>query len=225
MLMNTGDKIIESKSGMLTTIAWSIDNKVSYALEGSVFIAGAAVNWLKNGLKIIRDAKETEAAAESISGNDGVYFVPAFAGLGAPYWKMHARGIITGLTQGVTENHLIRATLEALAYQSKDVICAMVKDSEITLKELNVDGGVTANNFLMQFQADILNTDVLRPKITETTALGAAYLSALAVGFWTLDELVSKRKIAKKYSPKMEEKQREELYSGWKKAIKMCMTE
>ncbi len=223
MLMNTGAKPVNSKSGLLTTIAWGINGKVTYALEGSVFIAGAAVKWLRDGIKIINSAADTENMIKKTSSNEGVYFVPAFAGLGAPYWDMDARGLISGLTQGVTENHLVRATLEALAYQTKDILDAMSKDSGIDLKELNVDGGATVNNFLMQFQSDILNKEVIRPEIVETTAAGAAFLAGMATGFWTEENLMSKRKIDRIFIPEMKDIERKKLYDGWKLAVNRCM--
>lgn len=219
MLMNTGNKIVESEAGLLTTIAWGIDNKIEYALEGSAFITGAAIKWLRDALKIIKNAAETEKIAQEIEDNHGVYVVPAFSGLGAPYWDMYARGAIFGLTQGVTDKHIVRATLESIAYQSKDVLEAMIKDSGIELKNLFVDGGACANDFLMQFQANLLNTKVIRYKKIETTALGVAYLAGIAVGFWKKEELKQKKVIDKIFSPKMKTEQREKLYSGWKKAI------
>lgn len=219
MLMNTGERIIESTSGLLTTIAWGINGKVEYALEGSVFIAGAAIKWLRDGLKIIETAQDSEKIAEDTGDNCGVYFVPAFAGLGAPYWDMNARGMIIGLTQGVNDAHIVRATLESLAFQTKDLIAAMEKDSGIELKSLNVDGGACANNFIMQFQSDILNADVIRPEIIETTALGAAYLAAIAVGFWERSEISEKREINKIFHPKMTFEKRNELYSNWCNAV------
>lgn len=223
MLMNTADKPVESKSGLLTTIAWGLNGKITYALEGSVFIAGAAVKWLCDGIKIINSAVDTEDMVKKTSSNEGVYFVPAFVGLGAPYWDMNARGIITGLTQGVTENHFVRASLEALAYQTKDILNAMSSDSGIELKELNVDGGASGNDFLMQFQSDILNKEVIRPEVTETTAAGAAFLAGLATGFWTDKDLLLKRKVDKEFTPNMNEPERIELYKGWKLAVKKCM--
>ena len=219
MLLNTGNKIINSNSGLLTTIAWGINNKVEYALEGSVFIAGAAIKWLRDGLKLIKSANETEKIASNINDTEEVYVVPAFSGLGAPYWDMDARGAILGLTQGVTDKHIVRATLESLAYQSMDVIRAMQEDSGIKLKSLNVDGGASANNFLMQFQADILNANVVRPENIETTALGVAYLAGLAVKFWTREDIIEKRKVENEFVPNMNEKQRTKLYSGWLKAV------
>ena len=223
MLMNTGDKIIESKSGLITTIAWGIDGKIKYALEGSVFIAGAAIKWLRDALKIITTASETEKIAYEIEDTEEVYVVPAFSGLGAPYWDMYARGAILGLTQGVTDKHIVRSTLESLAYQTMDVLKAMEKDSGIELKSLNVDGGACANNFLMQFQADILNVEVKRPANIETTALGAALLAGLAVNFWTMDEIIERREIERTFKPLMKEEKRQKLYAGWLKAIEKAM--
>ena len=223
MLMNTGDQPINSKSGLLTTIAWGLNGKVQYALEGSVFIAGAAIQWLRDGLKIIDAAPDSEFFAMKVSSTDGVYVVPAFTGLGAPYWDMYARGGILGLTRGTTKSHLIRATLESLAYQTADVLIAMEKDSKIKLKALKVDGGASANNLLMQFQADILNAKVERPKIIETTALGAAYLAGLATGFWKKSELTTGVKPEKIFTIKMKKATREKLYAGWKKAVSRVM--
>jgi len=219
MLMNTGEKMVESHSGLVTTIAWSLNNKIHYALEGSVFIAGAAIKWLRDALHLIQSADETEKIAEEVEDTEEVYVVPAFTGLGAPYWDMYARGAILGLTQGVTDKHIIRSTLESLAYQTMDVLKAMEKDSGIRLKALNVDGGASVNNFLMQFQSNILNVDVIRPQNVETTALGAALLAGLAINFWTLDEIIQKRKIEKVFHPFMQEKERVKLYNGWKKAV------
>ncbi len=223
MLMNTGDKIIESKSGLITTIAWGIDGKIKYALEGSVFIAGAAIKWLRDALKIITTASETEKIAYELEDTEEVYVVPAFSGLGAPYWDMYARGAILGLTQGVTDKHIVRSTLESLAYQTMDVLKAMEKDSGIELKSLNVDGGACVNNFLMQFQADILNVEVKRPENIETTALGAALLAGLAVNFWTMDEIIERREIERTFKPLMNVEKREKLYGGWKKAVEKAM--
>lgn len=220
MLMNTGSKIHTSKHGLLTTIAWGIDGKVEYALEGSVFIAGAAIQWLRDGLKMIDVAPDSEYFANKVKDTDGVYFVPAFVGLGAPYWDMRARGGIFGLTRGTTKYHIIRAALDSLAYQTKDVLGSMEADSGITLKSLRVDGGAVANNLLMQFQADILGTRVDRPEIVETTALGAAYLAGLAVGFWTSkEELASRWLLDRRFEPEMEEEKRAKLYRGWLKAV------
>ena len=220
MLMNTGSKIHTSKHGLLTTIAWGIDGKVEYALEGSIFIAGAAIQWLRDGLKVIDVAPDSEYFAKKVKDTDGVYFVPAFVGLGAPYWDMRARGAIFGLTRGTTKYHIIRATLNSLAYQTKDVLGAMEADSGISLKSLKVDGGAVANDLLMQFQADILGTRVDRPEIIETTALGAAYLAGLAVGFWTSkEELASRWLLNRRFEPEMEEETRAKLYKGWLKAV------
>jgi glycerol kinase len=219
MLMNTGEKIIQSKAGLLTTIAWGIDGKVEYALEGSVFIAGAAIQWLRDEMKILDSAPDSEYFTSKVSDNGGVYVVPAFAGLGAPYWDMYARGAIFGLTRGANKYHIIRATLESLAYQTRDVLEAMEKDSGIKLKTLRVDGGACANNFLMQFQADILDTPVERPEIIETTALGAAYLAGLAVGFWKKEEIQDRWQLNQAFQVDMEAKQRQHLYSNWKKAV------
>ena len=220
MLMNTGSKIHTSKHGLLTTIAWGIDGKVEYALEGSVFIAGAAIQWLRDGMKLIDGAPDSEYYAKKVKDTDGVYFVPAFVGLGAPYWDMRARGGIFGLTRGTTKYHIIRAALDSLAYQTKDVLSSMEADSGITLKSLRVDGGAVANNLLMQFQADILGTRVDRPEIVETTALGAAYLAGLAVGFWTSkEELASRWLLDRRFEPEMEEEKSAKLYKGWLKAV------
>ncbi len=219
ILMNTGDEIVESKSGLISTVAWKIGDKVTYALEGSVFIAGAVVKWLRDGLGIIKTAAETEQMALSVESSEGVYFVPAFSGLGAPYWDMYARGAIVGLTQGINRNHIVRAALESLAYQTRDVFEAMINDSGLNLKELYVDGGASANNFLLQFQADILNVDVYRPKIIETTAMGAAFLSGLAVDFITEQRIRELKEIDRIFRPQITEQERERLYAGWKKAI------
>ncbi|MFK7950692.1 MAG: glycerol kinase GlpK [Saprospiraceae bacterium] len=223
MLMNTGDKMVHSKSGLLTTIAWGIDGKVTYALEGSVFVAGAAIQWLRDGLKIIDDARDSEFYAMKVPSTDGVYVVPAFVGLGAPYWDMYARGAIFGLTRGTTKSHLIRATLESLAYQTRDVLSAMEADSGVELKGLRVDGGASANNLLMQFQSDILGAPVERPEVIETTALGAAYLAGIAVGFWKKEVIAKNWQLDEQFQPKMKETQKEKLYRGWQKAVKRSM--
>jgi len=221
MLLNTGTKAPLSKTGLLTTIAIGMKDKVTYALEGSVFIAGAAIQWMRDGLGIIKTASETEAIARSVPDTGGVYFVPAFVGLGAPYWNMYARGTITGITRGTTKAHIVRATLESLAYQTKDVLNCMEKDSKLKIRSLKVDGKATENNFLMQFQADILPVKVLRPRIIDTTALGAAYLAGLGIGFWRSQaELKKLWKIDKVFDPKMSVVKRKELYSGWQKTIK-----
>ena len=224
MLMNTGEKLYESKNGLLTTIAWGIDGKVEYALEGSIFIAGAAVQWLRDGLKLIETAPDSEYYAGKVAGTDGVYVVPAFVGLGAPYWDMKARGAILGLTRGSGKAHIIRATLDSMAYQTKDVLSAMEADSGIKLQALKVDGGAVANNILMGFQADILGVPVDRPEVTETTALGAAYLAGLAVGVWkTKEDLVKNWKLNARFEPKMEAAEKDKLYKGWQKAVKRSM--
>ncbi|MBL8206285.1 MAG: glycerol kinase GlpK [Blastocatellia bacterium] len=225
MLMNTGDKGTPSKTGLLTTIAWRKGGKTEYALEGSVFVAGAAVQWLRDGLGMIVNASETEALATSVNDTNGVYFVPAFVGLGAPYWDMNARGAIVGLTRGAMRAHIVRAALEAMAYQTRDVIECMQQDSGIKAKELRVDGGATRNDFLCQFQADILGIPVVRPVVTETTALGAAYLAGLAVSFWKNDkEIASQWQQEKRFEPKMKKNEREALYEGWKQAVKQTRT-
>lgn len=224
MLMNTGDKVYESKNGLLTTIAWGLNGKVDYALEGSIFVAGSAIQWLRDGLRLIEAAPDSEYIAKKVSDADGVYVVPAFVGLGAPYWDMKARGAIFGLTRGTTKSHLVRATLDSMAYQTKDVLSAMEADSEIKLQALKVDGGAVANNLLMQFQADILGVPVDRPKITETTALGAAYLAGLAVGVWeTKEDLVSTWQLDNRFEPSMDAEQSAKLYKGWQKAVKRSM--
>lgn len=224
MLMNTGEKLVHSNNGLLTTIAWGLNGKVEYALEGSIFIAGAAVQWLRDELKIIETSAQSEEYATSVKDSNGVYVVPAFVGLGAPYWDMYARGTIVGLTRGANRAHIIRATLESIAYQTRDVLEAMQQDSGIKLQNLKVDGGAVANNFLMQFQADILGVNVLRPVVTETTALGAAYLAGLAVGYWKdIDEISNKWKVNRVFEPEMEEKAREEKYAGWKRAVERAL--
>lgn len=224
VLMNTGQEMIRSKNGLLTTIAWGIDGKVSYALEGSVFIAGAAIQWLRDELRLVYDSPQSEYYANKIEDTDGVVVVPAFTGLGAPYWDMYARGGIFGLTRGTKREHLVRATLESLAYQSKDVIEAMQEDAKIPLAYLRVDGGASANNFLMQFQADMLNTEVHRPRTLETTSLGAAYLAGLAVGYWKdLDEISEDFSIDRTFKPQMSQEKRDKNYKYWKKAIERSM--
>ena len=223
MLMNTGTQRVVSNAGLLTTIAWGIDGEVHYALEGSVFIAGAAVQWLRDGLKIIDESPDSEYYAMKVPDTDGVYVVPAFAGLGAPYWDMYARGAIFGLTRGTSKYHVIRATLESLAFQTRDVLDAMEKDAGMTLKSLRVDGGASANNLLMQFQADILGTKVERPSIIETTALGAAYLAGLAVGFWQQSDIQEKWQLDASFDSAMSEEDRSKLYKGWQKAVKRTM--
>ena len=220
LLMNTGQQKIQSENGLLTTIACNAKGQPAYALEGAVFMGGASVQWLRDELKLLRDAKESEAMARSVSSSNGVYVVPAFAGLGAPYWDPYARGTIVGLTRGTSSEHIVRATLESIAYQTWDVLSAMQSDSNIKLDSLNVDGGAVANNFLMQFQADLLNTEVLRPKVTEVTALGAAYLAGLAVGFWeNIDELRNKAELDQSFAPHPDEEKRATRYKGWKLAV------
>ena len=221
MLMNTGDKPVVSNNNLLTTIAWKVNNQVQYALEGSVFIAGAVVQWLRDGLHMIQTSAEIELLAMKEENNGGVFMVPAFTGLGAPYWNQHARGTIVGLTRGTTQSHLARAAVESIAYQTMDVLKAMQADSGLPIAEVRVDGGATVNNYLMQFQADILNTTVIRPRVTETTALGAAYLSGLAVGLWNdrieLEAYWQKERI---FTPSMEESERKNLQKGWARAIR-----
>ncbi|HEU0180033.1 MAG TPA: glycerol kinase GlpK [Blastocatellia bacterium] len=220
LLMNTGEQANASKTGLLTTIAWRANGGTEYALEGSVFIAGAAVQWLRDGLNIIGNAAETEALATSVNDNHGVYFVPAFVGLGAPYWDADARGAIVGLTRGATRAHIARAAIEAMAYQTRDVVECMQTDSGIRAKELRVDGGATRNDFLCQFQADVLGIPVVRPVITETTALGAAYLAGLAVNFWKSEKEISAQwREEKRFEPRMRKGERERLYEGWKEAV------
>ena len=224
MLMNTGEKLVSSNNGLLTTIAWGVGDKVEYALEGSIFIAGASVQWLRDELKVIENSAASEALATAVKDSNGVYVVPAFVGLGAPYWDMYARGAILGLTRGANRNHIVRATLESIAYQTKDVLEAMQEDSKIKLQALKVDGGAVANNFLMQFQADILGVPIYRPEITETTALGAAYLAGLAVGYWSSkDEIAEKWNIDRVFNPDMDEKVRDKMYAGWKKAVNRAL--
>ena len=221
MLMNTGSKAIISKNNLLTTIAWQIDNTTVYALEGSVFIAGAVVQWLRDGLKIIHSSGEVEKLAASVKDSEGVYIVPAFAGLGTPHWNQHARGSVFGLTRGSSSAHLARAAIDSIAYQTYDVLKAMEADAEIAIAELRVDGGATINNSLMQFQSDILNTKVVRPKITETTALGAAYLAGLAVGYWkNIEEIQKQWQVDKTFKPTMDDQKRIDLVNGWQRAIK-----
>ena len=219
MLMNTGEKCIRSNNGLLTTIAWGLEDKVYYALEGSVFNAGAAVQWLRDGLGIIQSSKESEEIALSVTDTGGVYLVPAFTGLGAPYWDMYARGSISGLTRGTTRAHIVRATLESLAYQTRDVLDIMSTESGIPLSDLRVDGGASANNFLMQFQADQLHAKVERPTVIETTALGAAYLAGLAVGLWTKDQINAQWQKERTFNPSPDSSMADKLYQGWKKAV------
>jgi glycerol kinase len=220
MLMNTGEQAVKSEHGLLTTIAWGIDGKVEYALEGSIFVAGSAIQWLRDGLRMFNNATDSEKYATSVASTEGVYVVPAFVGLGTPYWDSDVRGSVFGLTRGTTKEHFVRATLESLAYQTKDVLTSMEADSGISLKALRVDGGAVANNFLMKFQSDVLNVPVERPEIKETTALGAAYLAGLAVGYWeSKEEIATQWNMDKAFTPDMVEEERENLYSGWKKAV------
>ena len=221
MLMNTGEKAVKSDNGLLTTIAWGLDGKVTYALEGSIFVAGSAIQWLRDGLRMFKNSADSEAYAKRVDSTEGVYVVPAFVGLGTPYWDSDVRGAVFGLTRGTSKEHFVRATLESLAYQTKDVLSAMEADSGIPLNTLRVDGGAVKNDFLMQFQSDILNVPVERPEVNETTALGAAYLAGLAVGFWqSLDDISNNWNLDCRFEVAMEEDQRDELYTGWKKAVK-----
>jgi glycerol kinase len=221
MLMNTGEQPVLSSNNLLTTIAWQVNGKTKYALEGSVFIAGAVVQWLRDGLHLVRSSAEIEGLAKQVADNGGVYLVPAFAGLGAPYWNQHARGTIVGITRGTTSAHFARAALESIAYQTMDVVNAMQADAGVAVKELRVDGGATGNNLLMQFQSDILNTTVIRPKITETTALGAAYLAGLAVGFWNdMEEIQKQWQVDTVFTPCIDEAKRDLLAANWAKAIR-----
>ena len=220
LLMNTGEEKVTSKNGLLTTIAIGLDGKVQYALEGSVFVGGAVIQWVRDELMLVNDAQDTEYFAKKVNNNGGVYIVPAFVGLGAPHWDMYARGAIFGLTRGSNRNHIIRAALESIAYQSKDVLHAMEEDAGYRIESLKVDGGASKNEFLMQFQSDIINTEVTRPIITETTALGAAYLAGLAVGYWKDKEEIAKSwYVSQKFEPNIDAKERERLYTGWKKAV------
>ena len=224
MLMNTGTKAITSKNNLLTTIAWQVDGKTEYALEGSVFIAGAVVQWLRDSLKIIRKSAEVEPLAATVIDSEGVYIVPAFAGLGTPHWNQHARGSIFGLTRGSSNGHIARAAIDSIAYQTYDVLKAMEADAGISIAELRVDGGATINNSLMQFQSDILKTKVIRPKVTETTALGAAYLAGLAVGYWkNIDEIKKQWQVDKEFSPSMNDEKRNGLVNGWQRAVKAAI--
>lgn len=224
LLMNTGEKAVDSHSGLLTTIAYGINGKINYALEGSVFVAGAAIQWLRDELRMIKTSPESEKYANNVEDTDGVYLVPAFVGLGAPYWDPYARGTIVGLSRGSSKEHFIRAALESIAYQTNDVLKAMQEDSGITLKALKVDGGACANNFLMQFQSDLLDVQVDRPEVIETTALGAAYLAGLAVGYWKDTEEISKNwALSNSFEPQMTEENRTELLKGWHKAVERSM--
>jgi glycerol kinase len=223
MLMNTGEELQHSYNGLLTTIAWGLDGKVYYALEGSVFIAGAAIQWLRDALQIIEKASDSQEIAESLKDNHDVVVVPAFAGLGGPYWDMYARGAIFGLTRDTGKDHIVKATLDSLAFQTRDILEAMQKDSGVELKELKVDGGAAANNYLMQFQADILGTKVERPEVIESTAQGAAYLAGISVGLWKKEDIVNNRIIEEQFIPSMGSEEREKLYATWQKAVKRSM--
>lgn len=224
MLMNTGEKAVKSDNGLLTTLAWGVDGKVEYALEGSIFVAGSAIQWLRDGLRMLKNAADSESYASKVDSTEGVYVVPAFVGLGTPYWDSDVRGAVFGLTRGTSKEHFVRATLESLAYQTRDVLSAMEADSGIELKALRVDGGAVKNDFLMSFQSDILNVPVERPKVNETTALGAAYLAGLAVGYWESREDIAKQwAVDRAFEPKMDSDKREELYSGWKRAVHATM--
>ncbi len=225
MLMNTGNEAISSNVGLLTTIAWGIDDTVTYALEGSVFVTGSSIQWLRDGLKLIEEASETEALAKKLKDNEGVYFVPAFVGLGTPHWDSNARGAFFGLTRGTKKEHFARSALEAICYQSVDVLKAMEEDTNLAIKQFKVDGGATANNFLMQFQADLLNVPVERAKIQETTALGAAYLAGLATGYWDSQETIKKIwQKDKTFKPNMSDEQRQSLIKGWQVALEATKT-
>ncbi|MCC4597797.1 glycerol kinase GlpK [Xanthomonas campestris pv. phormiicola] len=224
MLMNTGEKAVESKNGLLTTIAWGVDGKVVYALEGAIFVAGSVVQWLRDGLRMLGKASDSEEYAERAGDNDGVYFVPAFVGLGAPYWRSDIRGAVFGLTRGTTKEHFIRAAVESMAYQTRDVLTAMQVDSGIELKELRADGGAISNDFMAQFQSDILDVPVLRPEVAETTALGAAYLAGLATGFWKdRAEIAQQWAVDRRFEPSMPAERREHLYAGWQQAVEATM--
>jgi glycerol kinase len=224
MLMNTGTKAVRSKNGLLTTIAWGIDGQVEYALEGSIFVAGSAVQWLRDGMRMLKHSKESEDYASRVNSTEGVYIVPAFVGLGTPYWDSEVRGAVFGLTRGTQKEHLIRATLESMAYQTKDVLAAMEADSGIQLKSLRVDGGAVANNFLMQFQSDILGVPVDRPMVNETTALGAAYLAGLAIGFWKdKQDIIHNWQTDRTFEVQMPPDQMRTLYKGWQMAVKAAM--
>ncbi len=221
MLMNTGTKPVQSKNNLLTTIAWKVNGEVHYALEGSVFIGGAVVQWLRDGLKLIQNSGDVEELAQKVKDNGGVYLVPAFTGLGAPYWNPHAQGTIVGITRGTTDAHIARASVESIAFQSMDLMKAMQADAGLPIKEVRVDGGATVNNLLMQFQSDVIGVDVIRPEVTETTALGAAYLAGLAVGFWSsVDELQQYWQKNKTFSPAMKKESVEELQKNWRKAVR-----
>lgn len=220
MLMNTGSKAVSSQHGLLTTIAWGLDGRVEYALEGSIFVAGSAIQWLRDGMRMLKFAADSEQYATRVTSAQGVYVVPAFVGLGTPYWDSEVRGAVFGLTRGTSKEHFIRATLESLAYQTRDVLTAMEADAGLLLKKLRVDGGAVTNNFLMQFQSDLLSVPVERSEVSETTALGAAYLAGLAVGFWnSRQEIADNWRVERTFDARMTQTEREELYAGWKKAV------
>ena len=222
--MNTGSKPIVSRNGLLTTIAASVGDEVEYALEGSVFVAGAAIQWLRDEMRMIKDARQSEEYAEEVGGTNGVYVVPAFAGMGAPYWNPYARGTIVGITRGCRKEHFIRATLESIAYQAYDVIHSMEEDANVKLTSLKVDGGASANNLLMKFQADIMGATVHRPKCIETTALGAAYLAGVAVGYWKdKDEIRKNWNLGRSFEATMDEQERSRLIKGWKRAVRCAL--
>ncbi len=224
MLINTGEEAVPSKNGLLTTVAWGYGGKVTYALEGSVFIAGAAVQWIRDGLKVITNSADVEKLAGKVADTEGVYMVPAFVGLGAPYWDQYARGVIVGLTRGSTIEHIAKATVDSMAYQTREVLEAMQADSGVKLSELKVDGGAVVNNDLMQFQADILGVPVERPQVAETTALGAAYLAGLAVGFWKdIADVATNWALDRRFEPQMDAEKREKLFRGWKKAVQRAL--
>jgi glycerol kinase len=226
LLMNSGERPIMSSNNLLTTVAWKIGDKVNYALEGSIFVAGSVVQWLRDGLGIIKSSSEVEELAASVPDNGGVYFVPALTGLGAPHWDQYAKGSIYGISRGTTAAHIARAALEGIAFQTMDIVNAMQKDADITLKELKVDGGASRNNLLMQFQADILGTSVIRPTVTETTALGAAYLAGLAVGYWeSLDHIKSQWGVDTEFTPSAAEEDVDALKKGWADAIRRTLTD
>jgi glycerol kinase len=221
MLMHTGKEAVHSKNNLLTTIAWKRNGQIEYALEGSIFIAGAVVQWLRDGLHLIRSSGEVEALAATVADTEGVYMIPAFAGLGAPHWNQYARGSLFGMTRGTNKAHIARAALESIAYQTYDVLKAMEADSGISIKELRVDGGATANNLLMQFQSDILQVPVIRPTVYETTALGAAYLAGLATGYWSsVEDIQQQWQVDRRFTPSMDPGRVAELLKGWQRAVK-----
>jgi len=224
MLMNTGEQAVSSTHGLLTTIAWQLGDRVDYALEGSIFVAGSVIQWLRDGLRMLGKASDSQAYAERVASSDGVYMVPAFVGLGAPYWRSDVRGAVFGLSRGTSKEHFVRAALESMAYQSRDVLTAMEADAGMALKELRADGGAIANDFMAQFQSDMLGVPVLRPRVQETTALGAAYLAGLAVGFWqSCEEIASLWQVDRRFEPQMRETERDQLYRGWQDAVSATM--